>query len=397
MEALPLDLKIYLMLVVDEFSSLWSLVRTCHSMNDAFEASKNLILSSVLRRALNEHQLCSAMALHHASGLNLRDYFTIKSFLGRWTPPIKYPKPATSLFNHLSRRQILVEWFCRDFQVNLIPLVTRQGSRQSRYMWPSEVIRIHRALYNFNLYAILFADRIYPTVDYDDQLDMDETREVFLDRLPPWEVEELACIHAYLHKRISELPKKDSISAADGLKSHGPQHPTLHFNIREFLISQGLERLYTLFSATSKYEIERLTCTWSMDPRFLGNVLRVGYSVWNMAAEKPDFSARKAMDDHDGPNAGWLWVHKDRETVLYGRGSVPELRNLGYCMWDGKRMKNWSVFNKPFESKHAYKLLYKKSKSSKKANFRSLVTSEPRSDTLNPKLEDLDLGHPRQV
>ncbi|KAI4147050.1 MAG: hypothetical protein LQ340_005706, partial [Diploschistes diacapsis] len=230
MEHLPLDLKIALMLSIDEFSSLRSLILTSHSMHDAFAASRTSILSSVLRKALGPSLLCSALALHHSTTLRSRDFFTIESFLSTWAPPHPYPSPDTAVFNSLARRHALVEWFLYDMCFAMVKRFPYHRPPEATHhnLAPEEIARVHRAFYHFDLYAVLFADRVHPGVDYEDCLDMDETREVFLDRLPPWEIEELMCVHAHMHRRLGELAEcvVPEVHAAE-LAEAGPSHSSL--------------------------------------------------------------------------------------------------------------------------------------------------------------------------
>ena len=59
---------------------------------------------------------------------------------------------------------------------------------------------------------------------------MDEIREIFLQQVPPWDIKELACIHDYLHRRLS---------AIDGLELHE------HSNIESCSASDSsLDRKY---------------------------------------------------------------------------------------------------------------------------------------------------------
>ena len=368
MKQLPHDLKICLMKNIDEFSSLWSLIRTSTSMNEAFKVSKKSILSSVIRRALNPELLCDALALHHAASLASREFYRVKGFLERWTPPCEYPSPDSLVFNSIARKQALVEWFLRDLcgsMVRRYPYDRPPGATH-QYLGPSEITRVHRAFYRFDLYAILFADQIYFHVDYDDQLDMDETREVYLDRMPPWEIEELTCIHAHLHRRLEEqyilLSPPQTISGDQSLRPSPPNLFFKHYSTRECLLSHGLDFLYWVLTTAPerKRRVVQAKATVCKDQRFLGNVLRLGSSVWSMVQEKPDFSERIRLNNHDGPSAGWLWVHENKELTRNWWSFKADLQGWGYCLWDRQRMERLVELDRPFdEIIYALKLPWK--------------------------------------
>ena len=384
MEQLPLDLKISLMLALDEFGSLWSLIRTCRSMNDAFHVSRKSILSSSMRKALDPDLLCDALALHHASSLSSRDFFKIKDFLCRWTPPCAYPPPNTPLFNSLARKQILIEWFQRELLAVQRTHFRWNRPAWARHIWPNELIRMHRAYYHFDLYATLFADHVYPDVDYEDQVDMDETREVFLDRLPPWEIEELASIHAYLHQRLADVGMDiPSRKGAEARQLRQSQHSLNSFSTREHLLSYGLDFLHSLFKTRAGKQDDHIKrmAGWAVDQRFLGNVLRLGYSVWNLVQDKPDFSSRMQLEDYRGPSSGWLWMHQSRESGTYGRASMTEIRNWGYCLWERKRMASSKMLDEPFDEKnYLSKLPWRKRKArDQKAKARESISIDSTS------------------
>ena len=365
MEQLPLDLKIDLLLCVDEFSSLWNLINTCHSMNDAFRTSRKLILASVLRRAMDPRVLCDALALHHAASLNTREFYTLKAFLRRWSIPCAPPPPDTVVFNSLARRQSLIEWFLRDLCAELVKrnVYKRPPGATPHDLRPLEIIRIHRAFYHFDLFAILFAENVYPNVDYDDSFDMEEIREIYISRMPPWEVEELTCIHAYLHERCWEYIYPQPISNSPNQKTSSKvefaraclQSFFGTYNRREHFLSLGLQFLHSIFTASEEkmFEIANTHAGFDDNKRFLGSTLQTVYSALSLVEERPDFSDRMTLKTREGPSDGWLWAN-DKNCL--SRKCRLHMIGWGYCLWDRQRMEKLVELDQPFdETRYAKK------------------------------------------
>ena len=102
----------------------------------------------------------------------------------------------------LARNHKLVEWFTHDLCTTIFsnhPFTHQQDGTKPLPVSTEETVRIHRALYRFELYCDLFR----PTTQ--SRLDPDEACERLLNLWPAWEVEELGCINNYLSRRLSEV------------------------------------------------------------------------------------------------------------------------------------------------------------------------------------------------
>ena len=367
MDQLPLDIKVALMLNIDEFTSLWGLIQTSSSTYEAFSAARKTILSAVLRNALGPELLCNALALNYADRITSREYFTVKNYLTVWASPRQYPEPDSTGFNGVARRHALVEWCQRDMCLAMAHKVpyNQPSDAVPGNLAPSEIVRVHRAIYRFELYAVLFADKIYPHVDYEDQIDMYEARELYLDRLPPWEVEELSCVHAYLHGRLEEQVDCGPEPEAS-IRAQATGQPPLNFlkrySTRERLLSYGLEFLYSVFKAPEnrKRDIIRKKAGFGGDQRFLGNVLRLRYPVSNLTRETPDFSELLGATTCHGPGAGWSWIHQDLEPLDRWRICQTDVRSWGYCLWDRRRLERLVPLDEPFDETKYYSKVPKK-------------------------------------
>ena len=276
--------------------------------------------------------------------------------------PCRPPLPDTVVFNSLARRQALIEWFLRDLCADLGKRYVFKPPPGATYhnLGPSEIIRIHRAFYHFDLFALLFAENIYPNVDYDDSFDMEEIQEIYINCMPPWEIQELTCIHAYLHERFREyiypLPDCKSLNQKPpSKKTDGQQWLQgifASYSTREHLLSFGLGFLHSLFTASEEKMLKIAGTHAGLGScRFLGSVLKDACSALTLAQETPDFSERMALKSHEGPSDGWLWVHGEKDL---SRKCELDLIGWGYCLWDRRRMEKLVQLDQPFnETKYA--------------------------------------------
>lgn len=210
MDSLPPELKIELMRRVDEISLLSTLIHSIPSFFNVFITAKGSILRSVLRRAIQPSVTQDALTVVYSSKLTVPDPDEVRQFLKEYKYRLKtmesaaFPEPSTSLSVHmdLARTHKLVEWFTYDLCSSILsndPFIHQQGETKHLPISTDETIRIHRALYRFELYCDLFR----PTIP--SRLGSDEACERLLNLWPAWEVEELSCIHNYLSRRLSDV------------------------------------------------------------------------------------------------------------------------------------------------------------------------------------------------
>ena len=370
MEELPIDLKIETLNFIDEFSDLYNFIRTGHSIYDAFNASRLLILKSTMKRAIGKGLLRDALALHSSQNLLTRDEYAISRFLERWQPgrPCEYPSPGTDQFNLLARHHTLIEFLTRD----LFSMMTLGGKGSGpTLLYPAECIRIHRAFYRFQLYCRVFTRDCYPTVDYDDLPEPVDVRELFINKYAHWEIEELTCIHHYLVNRLHNLkpgglkpdasgPSKRRMSEISTRKLMiCSKYPIL--GVRELLltilaatastpilenaISIGLEHFYRLLYASSPIKQNQLLFR-SNHPRawWLGNVLQLHTPFEE--AENEAIADRLHSRDPDGPNGAWLKLNGQYIPSCSRGARMKGMYKWGYCLWSASRLDIWKVKDK---------------------------------------------------
>lgn len=172
-------------------------------MHDAFVVAGTRILSRVMARALPTDVLVEALTVADATRLSKPSDLEVKTLLDGYAQRYnEVPDAATPLFFELSRRHMLIEWFSRD----LCSTLASCTSNRQQYKWvgplsANETLRIHRALYRFELYRLLFGQESFPRA----QMEIDLAQDYLLERYTSWELEELGCIYVYLAGRLFPL------------------------------------------------------------------------------------------------------------------------------------------------------------------------------------------------
>ena len=257
----------------------------------------------------------------------------------------------------------------------------------------TEHIRLQRAFYRVDLFCYVFhsPDKFHDKSHK--QIASKAQEDQFLSRMPPWEVEEIACVWHYLRKQLEKLFDrledyfvktalegghlgiKDALAAEDrkalfkeayddSRKFHASQESVnishmddcffkggandffrnqakrfSHDKHIEYLASMGLAFLHRLFDADPKEQLQIVlqnTCRRS-EVKFLSTALNV---YCNKAAQ------RHAEWDDDGntlgeclrPNRGFQWARTALGTS-YPCRHKGGLRSLGYVFWDSSRLR----------------------------------------------------------
>ncbi|MCJ1387319.1 hypothetical protein MMC18_000161 [Xylographa bjoerkii] len=223
----------------------------------------------------------------------------------------------------LARQHILVEWFTNDLcaTVRARRLLDTQIVIEPFEFSINERIRIHRALYRFQLYYNLFPpEKSQCVFDYD-------ARDVFFARFPAWEVEEFACIHDYLHGRLDVM---------DEITLHDLQSLFLYQRISDDC--ENYEQRRVLFSDNIGTDYDGIP-----------SVLESHYDVETL---QPNVSQHQAHLKYAiGPNAAWLWsIESDTATEvnsypLYYVRERADLREWCYCFWDDLKLNAWHTMD----------------------------------------------------
>ncbi|MCJ1244087.1 hypothetical protein MMC30_001285 [Trapelia coarctata] len=355
MEQLPAELRIEVLRSIDDFSTLYSFIRVSKSLYSVFSAAKSSILSSVLERSIPIDILTDALAVHSSSLLPVHDDKLTKDFVAsRWlgNSSPTYPPSQSAGFGCLAHFQHIIDWFtndiCKTFARNEPSLGV--GSFPVSF---EERVRISRAFYRIEIYCNLFKDTrvaddmtVYYTTD--DQF------ELFLSHIPPWEVEEVACVHEYLHNKLSVLDEavreyEKNKNMDWGFWADIRKDRLRPNSMKEMVLSHGLELLYKLFSANPP-NVSVCGTFWFRElDEFLGRCLLLG-DILEHEPCPSGFAELFSSGGIKGPSPGWLWANANEYTSGFGSRNKRDIREWGYCLWSKSRLQRSRLIEKPWDT-----------------------------------------------
>jgi hypothetical protein len=200
MERLPTELDILILHSVSDFVSLYSLIRTSRSMYKTFQGSRSSILVSVLQNSLPAELLREAYAVEASWDLRYCTLHVVRLTTGSVWPgnlfgtPNDYPLPDTDLFNKVARLHFAVEWLTNDL-CEEFGKAQRLLDFNSLPLRHEEKMRVYRAFYRLELLCNFYRVKSM-------NIQWADFRHRFLDLLPLWEVEDIACVYEYLQRKL---------------------------------------------------------------------------------------------------------------------------------------------------------------------------------------------------
>ncbi|KAK1762115.1 hypothetical protein QBC33DRAFT_623954 [Phialemonium atrogriseum] len=296
---------------LDSIQSLRSAILSHSSLYVGFRENPDRVISDILNGQMSPETMVYAIAAYEANSIDSDDKEQIEDFLMRWfdfagpdAPGEYYITPGEqdpSVASALSRTHTIVQYFTRDLVQDTLPLSREElGLERSDHTRasPSEVFRIHRALYRFQGYCNLF---------FRDEKEFCPDRErtsalcallhvYFFGLFSTWVNEQLACVHDYLERVLSR--------AFDDVAAHDVQW--------------GFESVDWL----SKGKANEHKQAYDWTPEHLNDLRRWG-------TDGPVDGIKS------GPFRMWLEAHKGfrvRDAVYHEEH--PRLRRCGYVLWD---------------------------------------------------------------
>ena len=125
------------------------------------------------------------------------------------SPPLLYNESGLEYFKALHRRHAVVTQITSDFCEATLSVhpVTGERIQPHRELSTNEKRRIHRALYRFELFRVLFTEPTntedYPKDEW--YFTALEQSLLYLHCFRVWEIEELACVRDYMIRRYTEI------------------------------------------------------------------------------------------------------------------------------------------------------------------------------------------------
>ena len=406
-EGLPAEVQTDILKHLRTTQDLHSLICASPRYYQVFLASRESILSEHTKNIISMEAMPNALIASSESrdppvGLSFHDveeslarFGEILLYMGMKLPvstSVRLIKLNNSIVYHM---EDFAHYTLRNLHVcstSISPKLTNASIAQNS---PSEAerIRLQRAFYRVDLFCYVFHSSDKSNHATHKQIASKLQEAQFLSRLPPWEVEEIACVWHYLRKQLenlfdrlednfvkialegSHLGIKDALAAEDreallkeahddSRKFYASQESVnishmdgcffkggandffrnqakrfSHDKHIEYLASMGLAFLHRLFDADPKEQLRIVlqnTCRRS-EVSFLSTALNV---YCNKAAQRHAEwdDDGDILDDYLRPNRGFQWARTALGTS-YPCRHKGGLRSLGYVFWDSSRLR----------------------------------------------------------
>ncbi|KAL9122316.1 MAG: hypothetical protein Q9187_001125 [Circinaria calcarea] len=375
----PTELAQAILFHAPDFISLRALTLSSPFFYRAFLTAQKLILNKVLSNEFRASRtiLPDALTTFTSARLSLQSDSQIrddqiKSFLLNLHPITALPEIwSLSDFWALSTTHDHVKYFANDFAITLSanPL-TGASHEVPSALTPTEMDRVERALYRYELYCNLFGkNHGYGRLDWPDQRrpDFRDQQRMFFGKFAPWENEQLATIYEYLVRKLStafnDVAEHDVVWGEFTVPFQDDYDPL--YNYRDHWLSLGLEYLHRLATASTYNErYELLNPEFKCDSDFL-------YPAYSEPADddydeiliadlteqdrdrilKPPF----VKDPDVGPAEAWRWAYQGETTAyIYFQPDQRQLRKNGYVMFDYDRLCRWNLFSESYKPADRY-------------------------------------------
>jgi hypothetical protein len=213
---MPVHLLSMVLSDLDGMQTLGSAILSHSSFYAAYKEQSRNIITRIVQNQIPLDLIPYAIAVYKATQVDHRNlkevklllirHFSDEALLPRSMLQPEHLEPAVA--HLLSKTHSAVERFSHDFVDDTLPLTRDQPGLyrpNHNQASPSEVFRIRRALYRFQLYCNLsFRDERDLRRDKEQRETLFHYQQRFLFGLfSPWVNEQLACIHDYLERVLS--------------------------------------------------------------------------------------------------------------------------------------------------------------------------------------------------
>lgn len=213
---MPVHLLTAILSNLDSMQSLGSAILSHSSLYAAFKEQSTNIIYRIVQNQIPSDIIPYATAVYKASQVDNRNPDDVGRILRRFFFNNVYPSglvehlptdldPAVA--HALSKTHSVIDHFARGFVDDTLPLTRNQlGLYRPNYNQASmtEIFRIHRALYRFQLYCNLrLRDQSDLCRASKHEIALNSQTAFFFQVFSPWVNEQLACIHDYLERELS--------------------------------------------------------------------------------------------------------------------------------------------------------------------------------------------------
>ncbi|KAL6702188.1 hypothetical protein J3F84DRAFT_26631 [Trichoderma pleuroticola] len=222
---LPPELLRLILTSFDSLPDLYSFIMASPECFRIYRITPELILSSVLRRAIHPDALHHALAVAHADPrefMNPEEEDRLWQYLDRYfqrDPALfEFPKKMNDIIS-LAKLNNMVSRLANDYtRHTLHALYATEKTEQDPHhraapfschaacqngLSATEQARIQRAFFRYELYSRCFLAN--PRLPDESIFAADDQFKHFIQQMAPWEVEELSCLHEYFWVQVSRV------------------------------------------------------------------------------------------------------------------------------------------------------------------------------------------------
>ncbi|KAI1385952.1 uncharacterized protein F4822DRAFT_414582 [Hypoxylon trugodes] len=349
---MPCEIIISVLRELDDVRFLLPSLLTCHYVYSCFKQNPGVAVD-ILQRQIHLAIIPYSVAVLEATRLDPRYDTDVYELLGTlYTEPSKFterlrtmPVPLLARMGHVYE---LIHTFATEFASSAwTHLSTDQESEVagSLVLSPSEYIRFLRNFYRVELYFCLF--RSAPNTPFREQL--------FFFNQPPWETEQVACVHDFLELKLSKA-SYDVLAHDVELGELEIDYITAGDNqFRQLWLSQGVDFTHKLTSESSYDDKKSLLKSAfggqkadlydkliePLETDLDDHTPLSGYTEKDLAAE---FTPMEGQDTDKGPFEAWRVTFNPLPPsawVMLTNNSG--LRERAYVLWDLDRIEKYGL------------------------------------------------------
>ena len=376
LESLPLDLKVAIFKVIQDVPTLISLTLTSSSFYHICKGFTPQILSAVLSNEIPAAVMDDVRFTLASILLPNQSIDGVLEFLANYHPhpettagQIIPPKLSVSTLDDALEISILhsnVRFFTNDFCSSILSAHPISGSPNlsQNKLSDSELMRIMRAFYWFELHCNLYQKSCYPDdqlisseIDDDEKFDAinDRVSELLFKKFYPWEIEQLCCVYEYLSRKLApafEEMVEYNVSWSD-MVPYDDEYGQNEY--KEQYYSEGLDFVRQVIYAET-FDARKMAFDSSYIPaQILGLAISLELSTDYTSELSFDLASPPLLNEDLGPYRAWRWAYKSQGGIKRYCADLnkKDLREWGYCFWDLKRLRKWSIFKFPWTPKRA--------------------------------------------
>ena len=409
LEALSPELQQNILCQLEDLNTLSALIHASSRFYQVFRLNKDATLSRIALCQFHPAVRAEAIAvarltqlrLHSLSDSHSRRDIAIsfcESFPNIWCNSNALGPIST----HLCKLAGVMKFFIADYTRNTLPVLDQLGQSQdlailSEYLpynhkphlqvSSSEIGRLQRAFCRIELYRLLFSRCLHDLSDgvhtciRGPLLTAMEQAKIFLQKLPPFQITEIACIRDYLFRRLRGICNNLEDEAVQSLPleavSFGNSAENETARLRspfyiftteaqheqeehlEHLISLGLSHIRSIIQSTGDKQRELflhfvgVSIIFHLESEFLSKALRSLGSNPNAISHynafqyvEKDFTPACDENGYSELPQGWLWGHLHLQPLRLWNELHKGLRDWGYVFWDLKRLQDSGILRR---------------------------------------------------